>query len=47
MTYIVAALVNNKMSELRSNLLDKFINMNYSNYLSKHSSDFIISIKLR
>ncbi len=44
MSYVVAAFVNNRISELRSSLLDKFINMNYSNYLSKHSSDFIISI---
>ena len=44
MSYMVAAFVNNKIAELRTNLLDKFINMNYENYLSKHSSDFIISI---
>ena len=44
MTYYVSKFVNLKIAELRVYLLGKFFNMDYQTYLSKHSSDFIISI---
>ena len=44
MNYLVSKFVNQKIALLRFLLLDKFLRMSYSIYLSKHSSDFIISI---
>ncbi len=44
MTFIVSKYVNLKIAEIRVFLLSKFFNMDYQMYLSKHSSDFILSI---